>query len=1194
MTVSYVDSSNVGSSGSTTSQAFTRPSAAQTGDIMICTMSVSVSTDDVTAPSGWSTLLASLISGATMVTYQFMRIADATDTAGTTYTFSSATSRSWAGGISAYRGQKVSPIDGTGKQTNPSSTVVLFPAITNANDDDMLIAGAHLSTGTTASTITLPTSPGFTERFDVSAISGAQRACSIGDVLGGTAGTVTPGDGSGTNAGQNQAWVVGISPLVGGAPTSETLRPTSTRNVSAAFTPNTDPSAYIALSEDPDASNLTDPLNLADPSGSPTNTGNTYVNGPASSTAWSGGTAPTHGTYANLIDASDTTSDAITMAATNTDYQNYLSFTAAQFSGIPAGSTINSITATYIHTQGTTNRVTAFLTLATANGTILGTEQTVSPSGTSQNSTVTSAWGAVPTLAQLTSGTFGFRLRMRRSNTVTYTIFALRVVVNYTPPGSTVNTSAEVLMDNPVGTLATGAGTGEVRVAINKKGTGSNPTLRAEIHENASATVLATPIADTAVTVSGSVTVLAGTFNQSVITNKNNVEVWLIGTGAAGGAVEFDAVEWNATLAAGASLSQTVNVGVSVGATLARGIGKSLANSVSGIFTPQKGVGKSIARPASATPTPQKSVGKSAAFSASGSATVGRIRGVIQTISVGASAASTLGKSVGKAISRPVSATPTPQKAVGKSLPFSPTIASVLIASRTYLRTISVGITSAPSIVKSTGKNIATPISTTFTRVLSVGKTIPRGISATSTQQKSVGKALPFSSTIASALTVSRTYLRTISFGISSTTTLAKNTGKTLATPISTAFTRVLSVGKTVARGVSATPTQQRATGKTLPFAPTITYTLTRIKGVVTTLVFGSTASPTVRKDVGKSITRPISATFSRILGAGKSIPVTVTTTLSISTQAIIQYFKTVGVNISTAPSVRKAVGATRSFPISGALSIPKAITKTIARPVSAVFTKVSSVGKTLARPVTASVSMGNKAIGKNVNQPVSATPTLGNKAISKTISRGVTVLVDVSTGAFFNIQRTLAFTATAAPTVKKGITRSLTFTRVLSASTIRTVGKTANFNITSDTTIKKAVIHIISVNVNNAFTILRGFNKTLQFALSTTRSINKAVEKTFNYVTNTDVSNQKATEKALSFDIYATVRYIKHIGMSINVNVSVAVDIIARLAGLITGPIDITISVVKKPQALFQSIPKPQAITRVVHKVFARIRKEE
>jgi hypothetical protein len=59
-------------------------------------------------------------------------------------------------------------------------------------------------------------------------------------------------------------------------------------------------------------------------------------------------------------------------------------------------------------------------------------------------------------------------------------------------------------------------------------------------------------------------------------------------------------------------------------------------------------------------------------------------------------------------------------------------------------------------------------------------------------------------------------------------------------------------------------------------------------------------------------------------------------------------------------------------------------------------------------------------------------------------------------------------------------------------------------------------------------------------------------------------------------------------------VNLNVAVEIVGRLAGLLTGPVKVTISVVKKPVANMATMPKPQAFLRIMGKVRAIFRNED
>jgi hypothetical protein len=144
------------------------------------------------------------------------------------------------------------------------------------------------------------------------------------------------------------------------------------------------------------------------------------------------------------------------------------------------------------------------------------------------------------------ASTFGVRVQYTRtaSQAASYTLDWLRLEISYTVPGQTINTQVDAPLSDPTHTLATGAGTGEIRMQVRKKGSGTNPTARAEVR-NAAGTLLATPIADTAVSSTTGV-VLTGTFDQANILNPTDVVIRMVGTGAAGGLVELGAVEWNA------------------------------------------------------------------------------------------------------------------------------------------------------------------------------------------------------------------------------------------------------------------------------------------------------------------------------------------------------------------------------------------------------------------------------------------------------------------------------------------------------------------------------------------------------------------------------------------------------------------------------------------------------------------------
>lgn len=324
----------------------------------------------------------------------------------------------------------------------------------------------------------------------------------------------------------------------------ETVRPTSVALVTG-LTPTDSASATAIIDEDPGVG--TDFLVGTDPSGI---TGAT--DGPDYPDARTGATGLTtfawNGAPANAIDTSDTT--FATELSNNTALGDYFSFPAAAFSAIPSNATITNVQVDTKHRAGTANRVSIFEQLGTVNGTLLGTELQVNGTG---NTIPNTAGGAthtlnfttsLPTRAQLVTGTFGVRLRMTRSNTSTYELYSIKVTVTYDVPGSTTNTEVRAAMGDPTSTLETGAASGEIQVQARKLGSGSTPQVRAEIREGG--TLKATPIANTNVTdTDADGQVITGNFDQSNISNKNSVEVWIVGTGAAGGLVEVGSTEWN-------------------------------------------------------------------------------------------------------------------------------------------------------------------------------------------------------------------------------------------------------------------------------------------------------------------------------------------------------------------------------------------------------------------------------------------------------------------------------------------------------------------------------------------------------------------------------------------------------------------------------------------------------------------------
>jgi hypothetical protein len=353
--------------------------------------------------------------------------------------------------------------------------------------------------------------------------------------------------GTAPTVGENSLWLAAFDNVALTEPRlivdyivyDETMRPTGVSGLSNLTGLVTD------IDQDPDGT-ITDPgLIGTDPSslGGLTN-GPQYPNLRAGASTL---TAFAWNTPANVQDTSDSTL-AIEPSA-STAKGDYFTFAAGIFDAIPSDATITAVQYQIKHRAGTTNRATVFAQLGTANGTLIGTETTlVTNLGTTAGGITNNvnATGTLPTRAQLVGSTFGLRLRLTRSNTTTYELYSIKLLITYSAP-QTVNTQADVALGDPAtGTLETGSASGHIRARIRKKGTGASPQGRIELR-NASGSWSQAVIANTTITESDADgQLLSGTFDQSIITDKNDVVARFVGTGAAGGLAELVAVEWNA------------------------------------------------------------------------------------------------------------------------------------------------------------------------------------------------------------------------------------------------------------------------------------------------------------------------------------------------------------------------------------------------------------------------------------------------------------------------------------------------------------------------------------------------------------------------------------------------------------------------------------------------------------------------
>lgn len=148
---------------------------------------------------------------------------------------------------------------------------------------------------------------------------------------------------------------------------------------------------------------------------------------------------------ANAVGSGETT-QATTAGVQNADVGGYYAF---DLSGIPASSTINSVTLEA--RQWTTTNATRYTVgwrLDSVAGTQIANELTTTthpttaptPAGTPGTGNSYSAWSAAPTLGQLQAAGFRARVRARRtvSQASTYTLDWVRITVDYTAPPTTV------------------------------------------------------------------------------------------------------------------------------------------------------------------------------------------------------------------------------------------------------------------------------------------------------------------------------------------------------------------------------------------------------------------------------------------------------------------------------------------------------------------------------------------------------------------------------------------------------------------------------------------------------------------------------------------------------------------------------------------------------------------------------------
>src|SRR5215203_3424923 len=150
----------------------------------------------------------------------------------------------------------------------------------------------------------------------------------------------------------------------------------------------------------------------------------------------------------NIFVQDDLTPATAAGTVQNSLYGNHYAPPAGWASGIPAGSTINSVTLNVRRSGGTVNRHTEGLRLDSVANTQVANELTAGVSAAIATAAF-SAWSTVPTLAQLQASTFRVRSRTARvvSQATTYSLYWIEIVVDYTPPGVQIDRSVGDAVD---------------------------------------------------------------------------------------------------------------------------------------------------------------------------------------------------------------------------------------------------------------------------------------------------------------------------------------------------------------------------------------------------------------------------------------------------------------------------------------------------------------------------------------------------------------------------------------------------------------------------------------------------------------------------------------------------------------------------------------------------------------------------
>lgn len=229
-----------------------KPTGLAAGDLM-----VAIANDGgdrgITPPAGWSSIIVNVVSGGSLLTSSFYKVADSSDAAASNFTFTYAVATNGQGVILRLTGAGTgSPINASNSDTDESvtATPTLTMGITQSNADCMLIFGFshNQSVGVSSYAVTTD-NPSWTEDYD-GAVTGS-GACAMAIAHGSRAQATATGDATATigagNANKIGGILIAVNPTISVTSTPSAIVLTSTIPSQGVSASSTITSSAIAL-----------------------------------------------------------------------------------------------------------------------------------------------------------------------------------------------------------------------------------------------------------------------------------------------------------------------------------------------------------------------------------------------------------------------------------------------------------------------------------------------------------------------------------------------------------------------------------------------------------------------------------------------------------------------------------------------------------------------------------------------------------------------------------------------------------------------------------------------------------------------------------------------------------------------------------------------------------------------------------